>query len=109
MTEHRRAWNPIKHGWVRLVTDWPRFSFYAFRGEESIRKIGVARTSQVLRLGVTRAMRFPSFTASYTGYFRNISISRPRQRKSFSESLTNGPCQPVRNVMYIGGRNAKPA
>jgi hypothetical protein len=32
-------------------------------GEESIRRIGVARTSQVLRQGVTRAMRFSSFTA----------------------------------------------
>jgi len=34
-------------------------------GEESIRRIRVARTSQVLRQGVTRAMRFSSFTASY--------------------------------------------
>ena len=30
MTEHRRTWNPIKRGWVRRVTDWPRSSFHAF-------------------------------------------------------------------------------
>ena len=30
MSEHRRAWNPIKHGWVRRVAELPRFSFHAF-------------------------------------------------------------------------------
>jgi hypothetical protein len=30
VTEHRRAWSPIKHGWVRRIADWPRSSFRAF-------------------------------------------------------------------------------
>ena len=24
-------WNPVKHGWVRRVADWPHSSFHAFR------------------------------------------------------------------------------
>jgi hypothetical protein len=24
-------WNPVRHGWVRGVSDWPHSSFHAFR------------------------------------------------------------------------------
>ena len=44
-------WNPVRHGWVTRVSDWPHSSFHAFRREGSIRRIGVARTSPVLRQG----------------------------------------------------------
>ena len=56
-------WNPVRHGGVRRVSDWPHSSMRS-GGEGSIRRFGVARTSQVLRQGRTRAMRFSSFTAS---------------------------------------------
>ncbi len=51
MTEHRRGWNPIKHGWVRRVADCLFPVSMRSGGEESIRRIGVARTSGVLRQG----------------------------------------------------------
>jgi hypothetical protein len=66
---------------VRRASDWPHSSFHAFRrrGIYSIRRVGVARTSQVLRQGSNAAMRFSSFTASCACWTVLQNVSRPLQ------------------------------
>ena len=49
-------WNPVKHGWVQRMAEWPHSSFMPLYDAASTQRIGVE---------VARTMRFPSIIAFY--------------------------------------------
>ena len=58
-------WNPVRHGWVRRVSDWPHSSFHAFRRRGIYPEDSDGENVPSLASGdLTRAMRFSSFSAS---------------------------------------------
>ena len=51
-------WNPVKHGWVTRVADWPHSSFHDYAARGIYPVIGVSIDIQRLFGRITRTMRF---------------------------------------------------